>query len=228
MQAQTKSQTDVLSDRLNCAIAEDTTVETKLKRRLAEEYAALREGVHVSDLTLCMRQSLFRKLDPRPPTTKQIGYFLDGARRHQALQALYGEGAAEKEGVFEGVRYHIDVFTPTGFVIEFKTTRAKEAISDHWLRQLIYYMLAADSGIGLLQVQRILPRDGDPFPGFIITLDDKQRAEWLSDFRERSSRFLEAMERNDPSRLPVYRGEKDWVCRECPYRKECDRMEGLK
>jgi hypothetical protein len=219
-------QTQFLSTEMNCLIREDKKIENKLRVRLVEEYSQFREDVHVSDLTLCMRQSLFRKLNPKPPTTKQIGYFFDGARRHEALQTIYGEGVAEKEGEFEGVHYSIDVYD--GFPIEFKTTRAKAAISDHWLRQLIYYMLATDSSIGLLQVQRILPRDGDPFPGFVITLDDKQRVEWLRDFRERSSQFLEALEKRDPSLLPIHRGEKDWVCRECPYRAECDKMEGLK
>ena len=225
MREQNTTQTEFLSDRLNCVIKEDNQFETTLRQKLAEEYANVRDGVHVTDLALCMRQALFRKIDPRAPTTKQLGYFLDGARRHQTLQTLYGEGVAEKEGTFEGIHYTIDIFD--NFPIEFKTTRAKAAISDHWVRQIVFYMLATNAPIGLLQVQRILARDEDPFPGFIITLDDRQRADWLKDFRERSNRFLEAMDKRDPSLLPIYRGEKDWVCRECPYRPRCDRIEGV-
>jgi hypothetical protein len=213
----------LLSAHLHCAIREDESVEGKLRQKLVVEYAKLRVGIHVSDLTLCMRQSLFRKLDPKPPTTKQVGYFLDGARRHEALQTLYGEGVVEKKGEFEGVRYSIDIYD--GLPIEFKTTRARAAISEHWIRQLVYYMLATDSAVGLLQVQRIMPRDENPFPAYVITLDDRQKAKWLRDFRERSSRFLEALEKKNPSLLAVYRGEGDWVCRECPYKSECDRME---
>jgi hypothetical protein len=138
---------------------------------------------------------------------------------------MYGGGVVEKEGEFEGVHYSIDIFD--GFPIEFKTTRAKVAISEHWLRQLIYYMLATNSKIGLLQVQRITPRGENPFPAYLVRFNENQRAEWLEDYRVRANKFKEALEKQNPALLPIYRGEKEWVCRECPYRKVCDRMEGL-
>jgi hypothetical protein len=216
----------ILSRELECSIREDNQVEEKAKARLMEEYSKLREGVHVSDLTLCLRQSLYRKLRPIPPTQKQIGYFLDGSRRHQALQNLYGEGVVEKKGEFEGVEYSIDIYD--GFPIEFKTTRAKTAINDHWVRQLVYYMLATGSRKGILQVQRIMPSKSNGqnlFPAYLIQLDEKQAQDWLEDFIHRRDLFVNALQLREPSLVPIYRGENDWVCRECPYRIECDEIE---
>lgn len=114
-------------------LKESRELEEKLIANLSEKYAELREGIHMTDLVLCLRQSLARKLYPLPPTTKQLGYFFDGARRHQALQELYGkDNVAEWKGEFEGVSYSIDVYDD--YPIEFKTTRANMALSDHWMR----------------------------------------------------------------------------------------------
>jgi hypothetical protein len=226
---QTKSEEsllNVLSRELECSIKEDSQVEERVKVRLMGEYSKQRDGAHVSDLVLCMRQSLFRKLRPVPPTVKQIGYFLDGARRHEALQSLYGEGVVEKKGEFEGVSFSIDIHD--GFPIEFKTTRAKNAISEHWVRQLVYYMLATGSRTGILQVQRIMPSKGSNeslFPAYLVQLDEEQFQYWQSDFVQRRDLFFNAALLKEPSLVPAYRGEGDWLCRERPYRKECDEIE---
>lgn len=207
------------------ALTEDSTLEARLRGNLAEEYSKLREGIHVSDLVLCLRQAAARKLYPIPPTQKQLGYFFDGARRHEALQALYGEGIAERKGTFEGVSYSIDIFD--GFPIEFKTTRARAAISEHWLRQLSYYMLATGSDRGIIQVQRIMAREENPFPAFVMTLSLAQKERALAEFRERRDAFAMAIAANDLSLAPILRGDGEWLCRECQYRKRCDEIEGV-
>jgi hypothetical protein len=215
-----------------CVIKEDYKIEETLKRNLELEYAKQRQEVHVTDLTLCLRQSLFRKLQPVVPNTKQLSYFFDGARRHAALQQLYGQGVIEKEIEFEGVRATIDILDNFG-PIEFKTTRAKNAVSEHWIRQLAFYMVATNSRFGILQVQRIMPgrqksnEQENIFPAYLIELNEVQRGKWLEDFRERKQKFLSAYESKDVPRAPVYRGEGNWLCQECPYGTQCDKIEGV-
>jgi len=207
-------------------MSQDKTIETRVLERLRMEYTKQREGIHVSDLVLCMRQASFRKVKPVSPTVKQLGYFLDGARRHEALQSLYGEGVAEKKGEFDGIQYSIDMYD--GFPIEFKTTKARVAVNEHWIRQLIYYMLATGSRTGILQVQRIMPSKDDKeslFPAYLVQLDEDQFQHWLLDFVQRRDSFLNATLLKEPSLAPIYRGDGDRMCRECPYRRECDEIE---
>jgi hypothetical protein len=222
----------LLSENTNCVLREDTRIEVNIKKNLEAEYAKQRERVHASDLTLCLRQSLFRKISPIAPTQKAIGYFVDGSRRHETLQKLNGSGVAEKEVEFEGVKCTIDILD-NGVPIEFKTTRAKNAISEHWIRQLIFYMLAVNSPFGILQIQRIMPSKGKQteeenlFPAYLIELNLEQRTSWLADFRQRKDKFLSGLISSDPARVPVYRGEGDWLCTECQYKNQCNAIEGI-
>ena len=128
-------------------IIKDNSVAERIKNNLGKEYAKGRPDVHVSDLVLCMRQALYRKLQPLPPTNIEIGFFLDGSRRHLILQSIYGRGIIERKVELEGVKGSIDI-DDEGIPIEFKSTRSnlsRKQVSDHWVRQLIYYMLAINS-----------------------------------------------------------------------------------
>ena len=219
-----------LSKRYNIALREDRQIEQRIISNLQKEYSPSRSSVHVSDLTLCLRQALFRKISPIEPTEKQIGYFLDGARRHEALQKLYqGNDPAhiitEKKGSFEGVNYSIDIYH--SIPIEFKTTRASEGISEHWLRQLAYYMLATNSNVGILQLQRIVPRtSASIFPAYLLEFtNEEQRLYWYGEFLERKNAFINALNALSLDKAPIYRGEGTWVCNECQYRSKCDEIE---
>ena len=208
-------------------LTESRELQSLLIHNLMMEYSKYRPGIHMSDLVLCLRQSLGRKLYPSLPNRKQLGYFFDGARRHEALQELYGkENVAEWKGEFEGVSYSIDIYDD--YPIEFKTTRANKAVSDHWLRQLSYYMLAMGATKGILQVQRINDRTGEPLPAYWVTMDAAQRERALSEFHDRVLMFKTALERKDLALAPIYRGDGEWVCRECPYKVKCDVIEGRK
>jgi len=221
----------LLSQNTHCTLKEDTRIEKNVRKNLEIEYSKQREGIHATDLTLCLRQSLFRKINPVGPSMKSISYFVDGSRRHETLQKLNGSGVTEKEVEFEGVKCTIDVLD-NGTPIEFKTTRAKNAISEHWIRQLIFYMLSVNSSFGVLQIQRIMPGRGKQneeenlFPAYLVELNAEQRAKWLADFRQKREIVLSGLLSHDPSKAPVYRGEGNWVCLECPYKTQCNRMEG--
>lgn len=205
-------------------LTESAELEKKLIRNLTAQYSKLRSGIHMSDLVLCARQSLARKLYPIAPDVVHLGYFFDGSRRHESLQALYGDGVAEKGGTFEGVDYHIDLLDKET-VIEFKTTRGGKAISEHWLRQLVFYMVAENLANGVIQVQRINQKE-TPFQAYHVSLDENQRRHVLTDFRERRDLFKSALEKKDLALVPIFRGDGDWLCRGCEYRKEyCDPIE---
>lgn len=207
------------------SLSESHELEERLIANLTEEYSRLRDQVHMSDLVLCLRQSLGRKLYPLPPTVKQLGYFFDGARRHEALQELYGkDNVAERKGEFEGVQYSIDIYDECP--IEFKTTRANKILSEHWFRQLGYYMLAVGAAKGILQVQRINDKDGTPLAAYEVSLTPEQRDAALDEFRERKGKFLIAKAEEDLSLVPAYRGDGDWLCRDCAYKEKfCDPIE---
>ncbi|HZW58265.1 MAG TPA: hypothetical protein VFF30_18395 [Nitrososphaerales archaeon] len=224
------SQIPRLSEKYNIAIREDRQIEQRVLQNLGQEFGVLRSGIHVSDLVLCLRQAAFRKLRPVPFTLKQLGYFLDGARRHEALQRLYSQNDPahiinEKKGIFEDVSYSIDIYH--SIPIEFKTTRSNSVISDHWIRQLAYYMLAVNSNIGILQLQRIMARREDGiFPAFLVEFSTEiQRTTWLREFRKRRDLLHNALVKKDPALAPIERGEGRWVCRDCQYSAECDIIE---
>lgn len=221
----------------HCTARETNALEERVRKAIFDLYSKDREDVHCTDLTLCMRRALYRKLYPAPPTMKEMGYFFDGARRHESLQKMYGEEAVvEKEIEFEGVKCTIDILE-NGVPIEFKTTRAANAIPEHWIRQLIFYMLALNSNKGILQIQRILPAKlgkkrseqevENLFPAYIIELGDKEREAWLKDFRERKSKFFESYQREDITSAPIFRGEGNWLCMDCPAKEMCDIIEGV-
>ncbi len=132
---------------------------------------------------------------------------------------------SEKKGMFEGVSFSIDLYF--NMPIEFKTTRARGAIPDHWIRQLAYYMLATDSNVGILQVQRIIAREEDSvFPSYLVEFtNEEQRLGWLEEFRIRRETFRDALESGSPASVGIFRGENNWLCRQCPYKTQCDKIE---
>lgn len=83
-----------------------------LKNKYDTEF---RDGIHVTDLTLCPRKSIFRKLEPKPITNKELNFFTSGRAIHSAIQSLVeqdqaGQFEIEKEVTWEGITGHIDLF----------------------------------------------------------------------------------------------------------------------
>lgn len=216
-------------------LTESHELEGRLIENLQDTYNRNRTGIHVSDLTLCLRQSLAQRLYPILPSLERIGYFLDGARRHQTLQELYGEdGISEFKGTFEGVSFSIDILDKDT-AVEFKTTRAGKAVSEHWPRQLVYYMLAINSLKGILQVQRInykRVKKGEeplpPLPAYTVTMTKEQAHRNLLEFRDRRDAFKRGLDAKDLALVPIFRGEDEWLCHGCEYRGRCDKIEANK
>jgi len=59
-----------------------------LKEALSEHYAKERPGVHVSDLTGCVRKAVWQKLDRRPLTDKELNNFSSGRGIDGAIEDL--------------------------------------------------------------------------------------------------------------------------------------------
>ena len=59
-----------------------------LVESLEEEYSKPREGIHVSDITLCPRKTAYQKIDPVPLDMKSLNFFSSGRAIHESLQML--------------------------------------------------------------------------------------------------------------------------------------------
>lgn len=116
---------------------------SELKASLFVEYNKLREGIHVSDIIYCPRESVFRQIDPKTVTDKELNFFTSGRAIHDSIQTLakyYPKYQVEKEIVFvpaENIHTsdlcddknlkilaHVDLYdTKTNIPIEAKSAR---------------------------------------------------------------------------------------------------------
>ena len=201
-------------------ITEAVELKNRFLEALQRRYQETREGIHVSDLVYCLRQAYYRKVDPKPPTIRQLAFFVDGARRHAALQALCGS-QVEVQVERWGIRGTIDALNGDG-PIEFKSTRAREATPDHYWTQLEYYMALTNARRGYLIIQRLnARRDEDPWEFYLIERTPEELAQIGQEMRSKAQALRRALETRDPSRLPWPSRDMRWKCRNCPYRQRC-------
>ena len=178
-------------------------------------------------MILCLRQNGFKKLFPKRPKPKQLQYFINGAARHEILQKIYGKGVSEKKGRFLAVDYSIDIFD-NGEPIEIKTTFASHDKPQHYQDQIAYYMLATKAAIGHLLIIRENPRIESPFEPYRMEWESEEESEsYRKRLIEKRDLLMVALQNKDVSSLPIWRGEKDWLCRNCLWREECDKIEGI-
>lgn len=187
-----------------------------------QEYYSNRKEIHVSDLVFCLRKAYFRRVKPEPPTAVELGFFLDGARRHSALEAL-GLGVAEKEVERFGVVGHIDVLLDGNAPVEFKTTRMmKDDISEHYIRQLAYYCILLNTRFGYLVIQHINERRGEQFQFKKIMLSEADQKMFENEMKVKRAILEEALKNGNWTMLP--QGEK-WECEnkrgKCQYHEKC-------
>lgn len=143
----------------------DNKVLPVLREALYQFYNKMREGIHVSDLTGCIRKSVFKQLQPLPVSDDEINNFATGRGIHGAIEALVNQFPErfedEKEIHFESdgikVQAHIDVFDNLHHMpIELKTRKTlPEYIQEDKIRaserqQLRWYMALTGSQRGVL------------------------------------------------------------------------------
>ena len=200
--------------------SEAVVLKERFLRKLYERYNNdVRGGVHISDLTYCVRQSFFRKVNPQPHSLKTLQFFVDGNSRHSALQSLLGLRSEVSVERF-GVRGTIDILSDVP--IEIKTTRAANALPDHYFKQLGFYAVLCGVSEGYLVVQRInCGDDGAPWEFHHVewSVDEMEKLE--CELKEKSRLFRQALVSGDVSLLPCLDSSMRWKCRYCLYSKEC-------
>ena len=153
-----------------------------------------RDGIHLSDLTLCLRKPFFRKTGLAPPITEQ-----------QAL--LYISGFAfqkylitsdEKVFTLDGINCTPDYFGPDNELIEIKSTRAsskdfKLTDMQHWIKQILgYQKVLGPMGISKVDLV-ILHLMGDwhpPFPSLDVWTVEASQNEVEANWREMLKRKI--------------------------------------
>jgi len=208
-----------------------------------------RTGVHVSDLTLCPRKAVFRKLSPTPCTMRDLNFFTSGRAIHDSIQQLanyasekmnesiqkmkFGEHNVisnrfdiEQAVEWEGIVGHIDLLDTTNNIpIECKSARMKEmdVPKAHYVSQLKAYMAILGSKTGTILVQLLLHFDDKPFREFEITMTEEEINTEKQKLILDKEFYLEALEKKDPmiARGVVDNKEMDWLCKSCPHLEKC-------
>lgn len=183
---------------------------------LSKEFGEIRHGIHVSDVLYCLRLAYFEKTNPKPIDEVDLNFFVDGDNRHRSLQRISG---LKKEVTLEkyGVVGHLDLFK-NGEPIEIKTTRAAKGVSNHYVRQLGYYCVLANTNKGHLIIQRILNKD-EPWEWYAVNYNKEEIERLDSELKHDAELLQEALETQNIQGLP--RTRYPWKCRYCKYYYEC-------
>jgi|GEM_PF-1665764 len=202
-------------------ITETAELRTLFLTNLRKKYQNnTRKRIHVSDLTLCLRQSFYQKTTPKNHTDQTLSYFVDGARRHLVLQGLTdykSEVRVERLGVVGTVDMYADA------VIEVKTTRGTSAISQHWIKQLGYYTaIINEKTYGYLIIQRLITKgDAKPFEFYRIYYSNEELKKYEEEIQEKTETLKKALETNDETLVPKASSELKWLCNNCLYKEKC-------
>lgn len=209
-------------------IEEGSPYREKLLKLLQEEYAQEREGTHVSDLILCIREQVFRKLEPKPIDERDLAAYALGEGAHVALERLAEKGSAiaEKEISVDGVIGTIDLFD--GVPIEIKTIRSDDdSVRSYHVTQLKYYMAMTNSNVGILLYLMVNNRHR-PFRFRTITLNNEELADVKREIEKRAAIFSNAVAIKDPFAAPHVKKDLSlvWKCSYCRYSQKCWGREG--
>lgn len=189
-----------------------------------------RDGVHVSDLSLCSRKGVFRKIEPRMTTMLELNFYTSGRGIHEAIQNLVESQPdtfeIEKEIEYNGIVGHVDLYDKCNNIpIEAKSVRKKEVLEPykHHVEQLKSYMAILDAGTGIILYQHLLNFEDKPFKEFEISMTKEERADQRTKLRKEASKFEKAISLNDPMVANGVWKNKDlnWLCKNCPYKASC-------
>ena len=198
-------------------------VNLDLKKRfvksLQEKYSSSREGIHVSDLVYCLRQAFYRKTNPKPFSERQLGFFVDGARRHKVLQELLNVKAEVKVERW-GIRGSIDLLLDKP--LEIKTTRARASLPDHYFKQLGYYAVLVGVNGGYLVVQRL--NSNIPWEFYQVIWAESEIVELRKEICVRAELLRQALVDGSANGLPKPDFGMEWKCKSCRHRDVCQNV----
>lgn len=194
-----------------------------------------RKGIHLSELVLCPRQAVCRRLDPKPLSLNTIAFFVSGQAMHEAIQYLaiwLGRKRVwiEKRVKCQGVFCTVDLVIDDDLVVEVKTTTSKKLdLRPHYKDQCEGYMAATNIQRGKILVFSLTNYD-QRFQVHDIQMTDEQletKRKWIE--REGKQQKLAIRKKN----WKLARAIKDntnlnWLCRECQYKQPCFEYEETK
>jgi PD-(D/E)XK nuclease superfamily len=193
-----------------------------------------REGYHVTDTTGCHRYKVFQTIDRRPLGPKNVCIYSIGKAMHEAVQLLFRSDKRtfeiEKYVEHQDIQGSVDIYDRRRNIpLEFKTIRAsdiKQPKSFH-VEQLRYYMSMLGAEEGYVIYQQLLHFGETPLKYFRESMNAQQRQAQLDKLVEEVKSLKRAMEAKDPSLAKSVSQDPNlnWMCRDCPYSIECNRIE---
>jgi len=239
-------------------ITENTALRDYFLEKLRLKYDVEREGIHISGLVYCLRETFARKYMPMPQSLTSLFYYLDGDQRHKGFQGLVPNLQNEVEVKNKDLVGTLDLFgkyidstesleKPIDDIIEIKSTRAKPRgeLPPHYLRQGAYYCLMMGKKTFTLCTQHI--NHGDIVFLDIEFTDDELNAYQMDmvggrDLLQQSYDRVDRIAKNVPEtlrrkallaifdNLPMCRESMRWKCTNCLYHGLCyiDKEEGKK
>jgi CRISPR/Cas system-associated exonuclease Cas4 (RecB family) len=195
-------------------VEEDAGLKRLFLEKLREHYGGHKEGFFVTDFVYYLRKAYWRRVRPKPFSEQQLGFFLDGNKRHESLQFLSGLQCEVSVSRY-GIRGRLDMLGEEP--IEFKSTRARSggAIPTHYIKQIAYYCVLVGKDTCALITQHIIE---GCFRFQKLVFSAEELASYERELVESRRLLEEALAKQDHSGLPP--GE-PWQCRSCEYNEEC-------
>jgi hypothetical protein len=192
------------------------------------------EGIHCSDLVLCLEQSAFRKLQPKQPSLEVLGYYVDGNTSDRALKNLFPHSwdTCFKNDVY----FTPDAVDENGAIWEFKATRSNNGLSSHFGRQLSFYLALADKEQGFLLVRRLNrkyakkgePDTWQPFEVYSLKMDAVERELTKTEIEMKRIALEVALISGKPELAPSVKDDPElsWLCKTCLWKEPCWKAAG--
>jgi CRISPR/Cas system-associated exonuclease Cas4 (RecB family) len=183
--------------------------------------------LHVSDL-IYPRKAYFNRVNPKPPSEKDLLYWSAGKAHHELLETLYKERLAKEQAVeWENIHGHYDLLAKNGEVIEFKTTRTQteytiDNLPEGYLTQLKYYLAMQEKLKGKIIVFYLGIRESNHYVPKLVTYGVSLTREEVKEIRAemlaRKKGLMNALALLNPSLLPEC---PSWMCQNCKYVDFC-------
>lgn len=196
-------------------------------------YSTPRDGYHVSDITMCPRQRVFKEIRPIPVTPRDLNMYSSGKAIHEAIQLLFlsNRGRFEKEKYveYENIIGSVDIYDQKRRVpIEFKTIRSStiQKPKSFHVDQLKYYMAMLHSKTGYVLYQCLMHFEDEPFKIFRFSMSELEQERQLQKLMQEIISLDTAFKLKDPSRARhiFFNKELNWLCGGCPYAIKCKQM----
>jgi len=180
---------------------EDTQLVNEIQQRLDVK----REGIHLSDLELCLRKSYYRRLSPQPITPKQAWMYATGLG---VENYLYPQD--KPVTVVDRVACSMDY----AYGVEIKSTRSSmknfNPCKPHWVFRMKGYCHAFGLTTFRLTVVFIIPADARTWI-FDFTPEEIED-NWQQEVIRRRDILEQALKSGTP---PVPDFHQDWECSRC-------------